>query len=583
MSKAERFLSLLQGCNSMRRLRKIHAQVVVNGYQNEPSLCEKLLFFCAVSAAGDLCYAYLLFDKMQNPQTSAWNSLIRGSTCGPIPLNGILVYNRMRAEGFSRPDTFTFSFLLKSCERAKAANKCREAHGSIIRTGHASDVALCTNLVRSYTVNGDIATARRVFEEMPLKDTVAWNSMISCYSQAGLHEEAIRIYEQMSISGMGLDEFTVVGLLSSCAHVGALYLGIRMHKFADDSGFLDNLFVCNALIDMYAKCGSLDWARRVFNEMRKRDVLSWNSMIVGLGIHGRGNEAIFLFRQMLSEGFLPNSVTFLGLLCGCSHQGSTEEGVKYFQMMSTEFNLTPGIKHYGCMVDLFGRAGEFKNALKMIGNSPSGDDPVLWRTLLSACKIHRNVEMGEIAMRNLVHLKACNAGDCVLLSGIYAETGDWEGVARMRKMIKYQGIRTTPGWSWIEIGGAVHKFVVGDSFHKDIEEIHQKLKEMIEKATLIGYVEDKCSTPAPKYDGKWLEEWPENTGHHHSEKLAIAFGLITTEEGTCLRIVKNLRVCRDCHSLTKFISRAFNREIIVGDRVRFHHFKDGFCSCKDYW
>ncbi|XXG84748.1 hypothetical protein AAC387_Pa10g2202 [Persea americana] len=588
MLNPERILTLLQGCNSMQRLRKIHAKVLVNGYQDHPSLSLKLLSFCSISVSGDLTYARLLFDRMPNPQTPAWNSIIRGSSQrSPFPLDAIFLYNRMMMvlddQSASRPDTITFSFLLRACERARADQKCREAHGSIIRTGHASDVALSTNLVRAYAGNGDIDNARRVFDEMPRRDLVAWNAMISCYSQAGLHEATLNLYELMRVLGVGLDEFTVVGLLSSCAHVGALNLGVEMHRFADQNRFLGNVFVCNALIDMYAKCGNLDGARLVFNHMRRRDVLTWNSMIVGLGIHGRGSEAMSFFRRMSSEGFLPDPVTFLGLLCGCSHQGLVKEGVECFQMMSSEFNLTPGVKHYGCMVDLFGRAGKLESALKIISTSPPGNDPVLWRTLLSASKIHRNVKMGEVAMGNLVRIEACNAGDCVLLSGIYAEAGDRQGVARMRKMIRYQGIKTTPGWSWIEIGSIVHRFVVGDKSHPDTKEIHQKLKEMIHRASMIGYVEDKCLMPLLESTEEWSEEWSENTGHYHSEKLAIAFGLLRTDEATSLRLVKNLRICRDCHSLTKFISKVFNREIIVRDRVRFHHFRDGLCSCKDYW
>ncbi|XP_058099390.1 pentatricopeptide repeat-containing protein At3g56550 isoform X2 [Magnolia sinica] len=569
MSKINSILSLLQGCNGMKRLHKIHAQILVNGYRHDPSISLKLLSFCAVSISGNLRYARLLFDQMPNLQTPAWNSIIRGYSQSHFPLEAIFLYNRMIEEGQSSPDTFTFSFLLKACERATAEKKCREVHGSIIRTGFASDVMVSTNLMRCYGGNEGIEMARRVFDEMSARDLVAWNAMISCYSQAGLHDDALKIYDEMKILDLGLDEFTVVGLLSSCAHVGALNFGLRMHRFADQNGFLDNVFVGNALIDMYAKCGSLDGARQVFDRMRRRDVLTWNSIIVGLGVNGHGDEATSYFRRMLAVGLRPNSVTFLGLLCGCSHQGLIEEGAEYFRMMSSEFNLKPGIKHYGCMVDLFGRAGKLESALEMIRNSPSGEDPVLWRTLLSACKIHQNVEMGEAAMTNLVRIKASNAGDCILLCRMYAEAGNWQGVVRMRKLIKDQGIKTTPGWSWIEVKGSIRRFVVGDKSHNDYEEIHQKLKEMIHRAALVGYVEEKFAMTVPES----LEQWSEDSDHYHSEKLAIAFGLAKTPEGMTLRVVKNLRVCKDCHSLTKFISKAFSREIIVRDRVDEIHLK----------
>ncbi|OVA16594.1 Pentatricopeptide repeat [Macleaya cordata] len=580
MSKINSIMSLLQGCNNMGKFQKIHAQVLLNGYQDDPTISNKLLSFCAISISGSLAYASLLFSQVKNPQTSSWNSMIRGYSQSPTPLQAVFYYNKMMFEGQSRPDNFTLSFLLKACEKAKAEKKCREVHGSLIRIGFATDVVVCTNLVRSYVGNGLVGTAQMVFDEMPERDLVCWNSMISCYSQAGLHDEALNIYSRMRNANVGLDEFTIVSLLSSCAHVGALNFGVQIQKFVDENGFMDNVFVGNALVDMYAKCGSLDWACRVFDRMQKRDVFSWNSMIIGLGVHGRGDEAIHFFRQMLTAGVRPNSITFIGLLCGCSHQGQTEEGIKYFHMMSSEFNLEPGIKHYGCMVDMFGRAGKLDKALEFIGNSPTQDDPVLWRTLLGACKIHRNVEIGEEAMKHLVQLKALNAGDCVLLAGIYDAAQDQQGVAKMRKLIKDQGIKTIPGWSWIEVDNSVHKFLVDDKSHNDSEEIYSKLKEIIHRATLAGYVVEEESLVSVPDSG---EELYGNSGSYHSEKLAIAYGLAKTSERTSLRIVKNLRVCRDCHSFTKFVSKAFNREIIVRDRVRFHHFKHGTCSCKDYW
>ncbi|XP_038979430.1 pentatricopeptide repeat-containing protein At3g56550 [Phoenix dactylifera] len=583
MCRAASLVTLLQGCNSMRRLRRIHAQVIVSGLLRNPTVSAKLLAFCATSTAGDLSYARLLFSHLPPPlHLDHWNSLIRGSSRGPAPLDSLHLYNAVaRSSSVSRPDAVTFSFLLKACERSKAAAKCREAHGSIVRIGFSSSVIVCTNLTRCYAGNGLIGDARKVFDEIPERDLVSWNSMIACYCRAGLHEGALKIYDEMRVLGVGLDEFTTVGLLSSCAHVGALNFGIQVQEFAEKNGFLErNIYVGNALVDMHAKCGSLDGARRVFGRMRRRDVFTWNSMIVGLGVHGHGDESISFFQRMLMAGIRPNSVSFLGLLMGCSHQGLVGEGIKYFQLMHSEFNLQPDLKHYGCMVDMFGRAGELDRALQVIRSSPCSDDPVLWRTLLSACKIHKNVEMGEIAFKNLAHLSAQNAGDCALLAGIYASVGDSQGVARMRKMVKDQGIKTTPGWTWIEVNGEVRKFVVGDTSHPDTKEIYEKLKEMVSRAAPL------CSAPvSSKEDAavEALEELSENGGDCHSEMLAIACGLMKTSEGTSLRIVKNLRVCKDCHSLTKMVSRVYGREIMVRDRVRFHHFKDGSCSCSDYW
>ncbi|XP_034221239.1 pentatricopeptide repeat-containing protein At3g56550 [Prunus dulcis] len=583
-SKAKAILALLQGCNSLIRLKKIHAYVITNGLQHQTAISNKLLNFCAVSVSGCLAYAQLLFHHhIQNPQTQDWNSMIRGFSQSPSPLQAIFYYNHMLSSASdSCPDTFTFSFVLKACEKVKAQTKCKEVHGAVVRYGYENDVVVCTNLIRSYSCNGSIDTAQRVFDNMPERDLVSWNSMISCYSQKGFHHEALRTYNLMRKENVGLDGFTLVGLLSSCAHLGALNTGVTVHRIAREKGLLGNVYVGNALIDMYAKCGNLDSALSVFERMQNRDVFTWNSMIVGYGVHGRGNESISFFGQMLMAGVQPNSITFLGLLCGCSHQGLVEKGVEYFNVMSSKFNIKPGIKHYGCLVDLFGRAGMLKKALQVIRTSLAQDDPVLWRTLLGSCKIHKNVEIGEIAMRNLIQLRSSNAGDYVLLATIYFREKDADGVARMRKLIKTQGVKTTPGWSWIEIGDQVHKFVVDDKSHPDANEIYQKLRVVVHQAALHGYVQEGSLITVSEFNSTDTD-CLETSSSCHSEKLAIAFGLARTPEGTCLRIVKNLRVCRDCHSFTKFVSQAFNREIVVRDRVRFHHFKGGLCSCKDYW
>lgn len=427
--------------------------------------------------------------------------------------------------------------------------------------------------------------ARKVFDEMPDRDIISWNSMITCYCRAEMHEEALKVYEQMRIVGFGLDEFTAVGLLSSCAHLGALELGVWVHSFAEKNGFFDrNVFVGNALVDMYAKCGNLDKARILFDKMKKRDTFTFNSLLFGLGIHGRGKEAILFFGRMIMAGVQINSVSFLGLLMGCSHQGLVDEGLEYFHAMSSKFALKPDAKHYGCVVDMMGRSGRLEKAVEFIRDSSFVSDPVLWRALLSACKIHKNAEIAEVALRNLIEMSAHNAGDCSLLAGIYASKGNSVGVSRMRKMVKEQGMKTTPGWSCIEVKGEVRKFVVDDISHLDIEEIHKKLMEMIDRVIALGYPAETFKFILPeKSPDKMYKECMEHGGSFHSEILAIAFGLSRTPEGTQLRIVKNLRVCMDCHLLTKHVSRAFGREIIVRDRVRFHHFKDGSCSCNDYW
>ncbi|XP_010516263.1 PREDICTED: pentatricopeptide repeat-containing protein At3g56550 [Camelina sativa] len=579
--KAKVIVRMLQGCNSMNKLRKIHSHVIVNGLQHHPSIFDNLLRFCAVSVTGSLSYALLLFDRFDSsdPSTSAWNSLIRGFSVSSSPLSSLLFYNRMLHSSVSRPDIFTFSFALKACERLRSIPKCLELHGSIIRSGFPAHANVSTCLVRCYSANASVDIASKLFDEMPVRDLVSWNAMISCFSHAGLHHQALGMYKRMVNEGVCLDAYSLVALLSSCAHVSALNMGVMLHRIACDIRCESSVFVSNALIDMYAKCGSLENAVGVFNGMHKRDVLTWNSMIIGYGVHGYGVEAISFFRKMVASGVRPNAITFLGLLLGCSHQGLVNEGVEYFEIMSSQFHVIPNIKHYGCMVDLYGRAGQLAKALEMIHASSCHEDPVLWRTLLGSCKIHSNLELGEVAMKKLVQLKAFNAGDYVLMTSIYSAANDALGFASMRKLIRRHDLRTVPGWSWIEIGDQVHKFVVDDKMHPESALIYSELREVIHRAILAGYKPEDSSRAAPTLSDRFLG----SADTFHSEKLAIAYGLMRTPAGTTLRITKNLRVCRDCHSFTKCVSKAFGRKIIVRDRVRFHHFAGAVCSCNEYW
>ncbi|CAM8952484.1 unnamed protein product [Rhodiola kirilowii] len=500
LPRMKNLLALLQGCGSLKKLKKLHAYVITNGYQNIPAITNKLINLTAVSLSGCLPYASLIFNGIQNPETEAWNSLIRGFSQTRIPLKSIHFYNRMISFSTAVPNAFTFSFALKACEILKERSKCWEVHGRIVRTGIVSDVVVGTNLMRCYGGCGLIDAARKVFDEMYERDLVCWNAMIACYCQLGLHQNAVEFYDLMRDSDAGLDGFTLVGLLSACAHVGALNLGSEIHVFARENEFMGNVYVGNALIDMYAKCGSLDEALDVFNEMQMRDDFTWNSMIVGFGIHGQGDKAIAVFNQMLSAGFKPSLITFLGILIGCSHQGLVNEGIEHFDAMRTTFSLKPDVKHYGAMVDLFGRAGMMDKAYEIICTSEFRDDPVPWRTLLSSCKLHMNKQVGELAMMELIRLDKLHGGDCVLLARLYSDARDSEGVARMRKLIKSQGRNTMPGWSWVEVSGQVHRFSVDDKSHPDSMQIYKLLAQLLPVASSTDHKQEEFALLGEQLD-----------------------------------------------------------------------------------
>jgi pentatricopeptide repeat protein len=336
--------------------------------------------------------------------------------------------------------------------------------------------------------------------------------------------------------------------------------------------------VGNALIDMYSKCGSVELACHVFEKMSMRNEVSWTSMISGYGMNGYGEDALAHFKKMQTTRLIPNHITFVAVLSACSHAGLVSEGKKYFECMSRDYQITPRLEHYACVVDLLGRAGLLDEAESFIQAMPAEPNASVWGALLAACTTHGNLNLGQRVGEQLLELESDNDGNYILLSNIYAAAGKWDRVANVRAIMKARGLKQRPGCSWIRVKTKVHRFFVGDRSHPQSEDIYAMLESLTEQLRELGYFPD-TRVVLHNVD----EEEKENILNAHSEKLAIAFGVIKTCPGTPIRIIKNLRMCRDCHSATKYISRIVSREIFVRDTTRFHRFKDGVCSCGDYW
>jgi pentatricopeptide repeat protein len=329
---------------------------------------------------------------------------------------------------------------------------------------------------------------------------------------------------------------------------------------------------------MYSKCGSIEDAFQTFDVMSERNVISWNAMIAGCAQHGCGKEALKLFAQMPQAGIEPDHISFVSALSACSHSGLVDEGLQLFDSMCRDYCIAPREVHYACMIDLLGRAGRLDEARDFMKTIPFAPDAYVWGALLGACRLYGNIDLGKHAAECLFQLEPHNAAKYVLLSNIYAAAGRWDDVAKVRKIMKDRGVQKQPGCSWIEVKNKVHTFMVEDKSHPQTEEIYSTLEELARQMEAAGYVPD---TNFVLHDVEM--EQKEHSLYHHSEKLAIAFGLISTLPGLPVRIIKNLRVCGDCHTATKFISKIVEREIIIRDANRFHHFKDGLCSCGDYW
>ena len=443
----------------------------------------------------------------------------------------------------------------------------------------ACDPYVQNTLVHMYACcEGGIECARKVFDRTPKTSPVTWSAMISGCVRSGRSNDAVLLFREMQTEKVPPDEVTVITVLSACADLGALDLTKWIGSFVERGRVRKSVPLCNALVDALAKCGDVDGAVAFFESMPERSIVSWTAVIDGLAAHGRGKEAVSLFEAMKDAGIAPDDVAFIGVLTACSHAGLVDEGRGYFDSMRHKFNIVPKIEHYGCMVDLLARAGLVEEAMDFVKAMPIEANPVIWRTLIGACKVHGKLELGERITKDLIDKEPTHGSNYVLLSNVYALTQRWEKKMEIRKTMSDRGIQKVPGCSLLELDGEIFEFVAGDESHPHYKEIYEMVVEIGRELKRAGYI---ATTSEVLLDID--EEDKEDALHWHSEKLAIAFALLRTPPGTQIRIVKNLRVCADCHSATKFISKVYGREILVRDCSRFHRFEDGVCSCKEFW
>ncbi|KAG8078312.1 hypothetical protein GUJ93_ZPchr0007g3518 [Zizania palustris] len=536
------------------------------------------------SRLGLLPRAHQLLDEMPLASTApttvrtAFNSLISGCALHALPAACFAVFSRMRATGV-RFDAITLLALVPSAPLGVVP----QLQALAARAGLASDTSVANCLISAYA-RGGAALARQVFDEMPRasRDLVSWNAVLSAHSQNGLGVDALELYWRMrgrDGGGVEPDAVTLVSVLSSCAHLGARGVGLDVKRYVRERlpGFRANVQLCNALINFHARCGSLPQAQQLFDEMPKRSIVSWTALITGYGMHGHGDVAVNLFEAMVSEGIQPDNVAAVGLLSACSHAGMYDEGRKHFSAMKGTYKLRPTLEHYTCMVDLLGRAGRLDEARDLISSMPMPADGAVWGALLGACKIHKNVEMGEEAFEHVIKLEPSNVGYYVLMANIYTDTGQLDGVAKVRVMMKQRGLKKEPGCSYIEHKGKVHLFMADDHSHPQEKRIYKlvvKLEQLVKETT--GGVNGSVVV------GRTVKAAAPLVGFH-SEKLAVAFGLLNTEAGGEIVVIKNLRVCDDCHVFLKTVSAVSNRAFLIRDASRFHRFEDGACSCRDYW
>ncbi|XP_010461019.1 PREDICTED: pentatricopeptide repeat-containing protein At1g31920 [Camelina sativa] len=578
--KEQEILYLLKRCNDVDEFKQIHARFIKLSFLCSSSFsASSVLAKCAHSGwDNSMNYAASIFRGLDDPCTFDFNTMIRGYVNETCFEEALCVYSEMIERGIE-PDHFTYPFLLKACTRLKSIREGKQIHGHVFKLGLEDDVFVQNSLISMYGRCGEMELSSAVFEKLEFKTAASWSSMVSARAAMGMWSECLMLFREMCReTELKAEESIMVSALSACANTGALNLGRSIHGFLLRNISKLNIAVQTSLVDMYVKCGCLDKGLHIFKKMESRNSLTYSAMISGLALHGEGEAALRMFSEMIQEGLESDHVVYVSVLNACSHSGLVKEGRRVFKEMLKEGKVEPTAEHYGCLVDLLGRAGLLEEALETIQSMPIEENDVVWRSFLSSCRVHQNVELGQIAARELLKLGSHNTGDYLLISNMYSQARMWDDVARARTEIATKGLKQTPGFSIVEVKGKTHRFVSQDRSHPRCKEIYKMLNQMEWQLKFEGYSPDLTQILL-NVD----EEEKRERLKGHSQKVAIAFALLYTPPGSIIKIARNLRMCSDCHTYTKKISIIYEREIIVRDRNRFHLFKGGTCSCKDYW
>ncbi|XP_062187449.1 putative pentatricopeptide repeat-containing protein At3g49142 [Phragmites australis] len=498
---------LLAQCKTLRELQKIHAHVVAHGLHPHHQSISCKIFSCYANfgRSADACK---LFNEIPRPDLISFTSLMSLHLQLDRHHEAVSLFSHVVTAGH-RPDGFAVVGALTASGGVCDQRIGRAVHGLIFRLGLNSEVVVGNALIDMYCRCGMFEYALLVFDKMFLKDEVTWGSMLHGYIKCAGVDSALSFFDQMHVKSAvswttlvtghvqarqpvrALELFgrmvleghhpthvTIVGVLSACADIGALDLGRVIHGYGSKCNASTNIIVSNALMDMYAKSGSIEMAFSVFQEVQLKDAFTWTTVISCFTVQGDGRKALELFWDMLRSGVVPNSVTFVSVLSGCSHAGLIEEGRELFGIMCDIYNIDPQLEHYGCMIDLLGRGGLLKEAEALIADMNMKPDIVIWRSLLSACLVHGNDRMAEIAGKEIIKREPGDDGVYVLLWNMYASSNKWREAREMRQQMLTRKIFKKPGCSWIEVDGVVHEFLVEDKTHDARREIYETLEYM---------------------------------------------------------------------------------------------------------
>ncbi|KAK9080436.1 hypothetical protein SSX86_000194 [Deinandra increscens subsp. villosa] len=449
--KEQALLSLLKKSRTKLTIQQLHAHIIRTGFIQNLFVVGKIIVFCAVS--DDQCnmnYAVSVFETIENPDGFLWNTMIRGFA-KMNRVDNAFHYYKMMLENEQKADNFTLSFLLKASGQSGSVLLGKQVHCMVVKHGLECHLFVRNTLIHMYGMLQDVGVARQLFDEMSEPDVVAWNTIIDCYVCCGEHKEAVDLFSRMQDAGLNPDDATLVVMLSACAALGALEVGRWVHSVVEQRFLMRDVSIANSLVHMYTRCGEIQEAQRIFDRMNDKNIVTWNTMILGLATHGHVKNALSLFASMINENLQrPDGVTFLGVLTACSHGGMIKEGRQYFNRMTDEYDIKPTIKHYGCMVDMLSRGGLVTDAYDLVQNMPMKCNAIVLRTLLAGCHTHGNIELAEKVRRQLLELDPDHSSDYVLLANTYASLEDWNQVSRIRRSMAANKVqKPSPGNSFI--------------------------------------------------------------------------------------------------------------------------------------
>ncbi|KAG9457790.1 hypothetical protein H6P81_002298 [Aristolochia fimbriata] len=505
--------------------KKLHAHIIIMGFQQEELYLRKLVTFCAISNPPSINYARRIFDHIEYPSTFIYNTMIRGYATSEDPDIAVNLYNQMVNQGIPA-DKYTFPFLLKACSNLPSLPKGEETHCRVIKQGFNHDVFVQNSLIHLYGCNSKIRLAQRIFDGMSGRDIASWTSLLSCcaafgsveearrlfdhmpqrsvvsfsamiagYVQHGQYKEALCLFRDLQLANLEPNDSILVSVLCACSNLGALDSGKWIHSYIQQQKGKDlDSRITTALIDMYCKCGSIENAIPIFFSAEEKHVGEWTAMISGLGVQGYGEKSINLFEKMIKSGVKPNIVTFVALLSACTHAGLVEDGVKYFERMEREFGMTPTVEHYGCLIDLLGRGGFIEEAMEVVRRMPMEPNAAIWGAIFNACRVHKNVRVGELAAQKLINKEPWNGAVYMALMSLYAGLGRGRDVERVKKSMHEAACRKNPGCSLVEANGACHEFVAYDQSHPKVLEVCVALGRLFpERFCYLGLFPSICS------------------------------------------------------------------------------------------